>query len=67
MATEIKTWEIVNGQLCQISSTLAANQRKEKDDLEQWIKTNPKIIGEDILIIGEQVQTKTGYLFILPQ
>jgi len=65
MATEIKTWEIVNGQLNSINTTLAENQRKEKEDLEQWIKTNPKTIGEDILIIGEQVQTKTGYLDFL--
>lgn len=65
MATEIKTWEIVNGQLQSINSTLADHQRKEKEDLEQWIKTNPKIIGEDILIIGEQVKTKTGYLDFL--
>lgn len=65
MATEIKTWEIVNGQLNSINTTLADNKRKEKEDLEQWIKTNPKIIGEDILIIGEQVQTKTGFLDFL--
>ncbi|MFB6344020.1 endonuclease NucS domain-containing protein [Saccharicrinis sp. FJH62] len=65
MATEIKTWELVNGQLNPINTTLADNQRKEKEDLEQWIKTNPKIIGEDILIIGEQVQTKSGFLDFL--
>ena len=65
MATEIKTWEIINGKLSQINTTLADNQRKEKEDLEQWIKTNPTIIGEDILIIGEQVHTKTGYLDFL--
>ncbi len=65
MATEIKTWEIVNGKLSQINTTLADNQRKEKEDLEQWLKTNPAIIGEDILIIGEQVQTKSGYLDFL--
>ncbi|MBE0661396.1 MAG: DUF91 domain-containing protein [Bacteroidales bacterium] len=65
MATEIKTWEIVDGNLTQINTTLAENQRREKEDLEQWIKTNPQIIGEDIQIIGEQVQTKSGYLDFL--
>jgi len=62
MATEIKTWEIINGELTEINTTLAENNRKEKDDLEKWIKTNPKILGEDILIIGEQVWTKSGPL-----
>lgn len=65
MSTEIKTWEIINDKLTPINTSLAENQRKEKEDLEAWIKSNPKIIGEDILIIGEQVQTKTGYLDFL--
>lgn len=46
MATEIKTWEIVEGHLKPINTTLAENQRKEKEHLEQWIKTKPKIIEE---------------------
>ncbi len=62
MGTEIKTWEIINGELIEINTTLADNGRKEKDDLERWLKTNPKILGEDILIIGEQVWTKSGPL-----
>lgn len=62
MAIEIKTWEIINGELTEITTTLAENGRKEKDDLERWLKTNPKILGEDILIIGEQVWTKSGPL-----
>lgn len=62
MATEIKTWEIVNGQLNSIETTLADNNRKEKEHLEKWIKTNPKILGDNIQIIGEQVRTKSGPL-----
>lgn len=62
MAKEIKTWEIINGELSEINTTLAENGRKEKDDLEKWLKTNPKILGEDILIFGEQVWTKSGPL-----
>ncbi|QKG80963.1 PDDEXK family nuclease [Tenuifilum thalassicum] len=62
MATEIKTWEIINGELKEINNSLAENGRKEKDDLEKWLKTNPKILGEDILIFGEQVWTKSGPL-----
>ena len=62
MATEIKTWEIIDGELTEINTTLAENGRKEKDDLEKWLKTNPKILGENTLIIGEQVWTKSGPL-----
>ena len=62
MATEIKTWEIIDGELKEINTTLAQNGRKEKDDLEKWLKTNPKILGDNILIFGEQVWTKSGPL-----
>lgn len=62
MATEIKTWEIIKGELSEINTSLAENGRKEKDDLEKWLKTNPNILGEDILIFGEQVWTKSGPL-----
>ena len=65
MATEIKTWEIINGELKEIDSTLANENRKEREDLEKWIKTNPAILGQDILVIGEQVQTKSGFLDFL--
>lgn len=62
MATEIKTWEIIDGELIDINTSLAQQGRKEKDDLEKWIKTNPKILGDNILIFGEQVWTKSGPL-----
>ncbi len=60
MATEIKTWEIIDGKLNPIKTTLAENNRKETEHLENWIKTKPEILGTDILIIGEQVYTKSG-------
>lgn len=62
MGTEIKTWEIINGQLSSIDTTLAENNRKETEHLEKWLKTQPKILGDNIVIIGEQVQTKSGPL-----
>ena len=65
MATEIKTWQIVNGKLTNVSSSLIENGRRERDDLEQWIKSNPEILGNEIAIIGEQVQTKSGGLDFL--
>ena len=65
MATEIKVWQIENGKLAPIDTTMAGAGRTEPEDLEQWIKSNPSILGQDILIIGEQVQTKSGPLDFL--
>ncbi|HRG67299.1 MAG TPA: endonuclease NucS [Saprospiraceae bacterium] len=65
MATEIKTWQLVNGKLAQVSSSMVDNERKEREDLEKWIKSNPEILGNDIAIIGEQVRTKSGPLDFL--
>jgi hypothetical protein len=65
MATEIKTWEIINDELVEIDVSLCDKDKKEKDHLEKWIKTNPKILGDDILIIGEQVYTRSGPLDFL--
>ena len=48
MSTEIKTWEILNGELRPIETTLSDNGRKETEHLEKWIKTKP-----DEIIIGE--------------
>ena len=64
MATEIKTWEIIENELKPIDTSLADNNQKEKN-LEQWIRTRPQILGDDIVIIGEQVQTKSGPLDFL--
>ncbi len=65
MSKEIQTWEIIDGQLAKIDTTLAENARREKEDLEVWLKSKPEIIGNDILIIGEQVYTKSGPLDFL--
>lgn len=65
MSTEIKTWEIVNDELVMVSSCMTENDRKEREHLEKWIKTKPEILGSDILIIGEQVYTKSGILDFL--
>jgi len=60
MATEIKVWQIINDKLESIETG-----RREKEDLEKWIKSNPSILGQDILIIGEQVPTKSGIIDLL--
>lgn len=65
MATEIMSWEIVNGKLIEIQTSLIEQGRKEKEDLEQWIKSEPRILGSDIRIIGDQVKTSSGPLDLL--
>lgn len=54
-----------DGKLLQIKSNLIDENRKEREDLELWIKTNPEILGKDILLIGEQVHSKSGYIDFL--
>jgi len=61
MAFEIKSWQVVDGKLVPLVSSLSEANKKEAD-LESWIKSNPQIIGEDIAVIGEQVQTASGPL-----
>jgi hypothetical protein len=65
MSTEIKSWQIVNGKLVTVSSSFVEAGRKEKEHLEEWIKSNPEILGNDIAIIGQQVSTKSGPLDFL--
>ena len=65
MATEINTWQIVDGKLVSANNKLSDTGRKEKEDLEVWIKSNPIILGHNLIIIGEQVRTKSGPLDLL--
>ncbi len=65
MATEIKSWQIIDGKLETLESSLTKDGKKEKEHLEQWIKSNPEILGDDIVIIGEQVRTSSGPLDFL--
>jgi hypothetical protein len=65
MASEIKSWQIIDGKLVPLESSLVNDGKREKGDLEQWIKSNPQILGEDIVVIGEQVQTSSGPLDFL--
>ncbi len=65
MTTEINTWQIVDGSLREIKSTLAQQGRTEAFDLESWIVSNPAVIDHDLAIIGRQVSTKSGPLDLL--
>jgi len=65
MSTQIKTWEIIDSKLKEIDSSLVIEGKKEKYDLEEWILSNPEILGSDIAIIGRQVTTRSGQLDLL--
>jgi len=66
MGTAIKTWQIVEGKKLEyISSTLQSNGRTEPYDLEPWIESNTEIIGDNILVIGKQIVTKSGKIDLL--
>lgn len=60
MSTQIKTWQIVDGKLESIDTSLAKENRTETYDLEEWIASNPVILSSDIYIIGRQTATKSG-------
>jgi hypothetical protein len=36
---EIQTWQIIDGKLTPVSTSLVENGRKVKDHLEQWLKS----------------------------
>lgn len=65
MGTEIKTWQVVDGTLEPVASTLTEEGRKEVHDLEEWIASNPSVVGADITLIGRQVPTRSGPLDLL--
>jgi hypothetical protein len=49
MPTQIKTWQVVNGELQPVDTRMANAGRKEAHDLEEWIASNPSIISPDML------------------
>jgi len=60
MTTEIRVWQIESGELIPLETTMAEARRTEPQDLQQWIKSKPEILGQDILIIGEKVSINGG-------
>jgi len=60
MSTEIRIWQIHDDGLRPLATTMAETGRNEPEDLQRWIRTAPSILGGDVLIIGEQVQTRSG-------
>lgn len=65
MATEIETWQIIDGKLSPTDKTLSDSGRTEPYDLESWIVSHPSVVANDLVIIGRQVKTKSGPLDLL--
>lgn len=65
MGTEIRTWQIADGKLQPIRTALRDESRTEPYDLEPWIASQSEIVGADLLIIGRQVQTRSGPIDLL--
>jgi RecB family endonuclease NucS len=55
----------VNGKPKPMHSSLAEEGRTEQRDLESWIAVDPEMVGQDLVLIGRQVQTKSGPLDLL--
>lgn len=65
MATEIRVWQIVDGSVQPIKSSMTTVGRREVEDLQEWIKSDPAILGDNLAIIGEQVPTRSGLIDFL--
>jgi len=65
MGTEIKTWQIAAGKLMPVQTALKNEARTEPYDLEPWIASQPDIVSTDLLIVGRQVQTRSGPIDLL--
>lgn len=59
MGTEIKSWQIVDGKLRPIPTSLRQEEHPEYD-LEAWIESSPGVPGRDVVIIGRQTVSKSG-------
>ncbi|MGZ4871096.1 MAG: endonuclease NucS domain-containing protein, partial [Candidatus Angelobacter sp.] len=53
MGTEIKVWQLTNGELHEIEADDLSATYREKD-LEEWIERDPSLLGSKLLVIGRQ-------------
>jgi hypothetical protein len=65
MATEIKLWQVTEGQLKKLSETSFSNAHLERD-LEKWVESDPSILGRELSVVGTQIYIpKVGPLDLL--
>ncbi len=65
MSRQVRVWEIQDGKLVSVETSMDEAGRKEVEHLEAWLADNPALLGDDLIIIGEQVQTRSGPLDFL--
>jgi len=65
VTTKIQTWQVRDGKLKPVAATLAEAGRMEASDLEAWIVSDHTVVGSDLVLIGRQTKTKTGFLDLL--
>jgi len=66
MTTKIEVWQINDDdELVPIETSMSESGRDESHDLQNWIRDYPELLGDDLLIIGEQVKTMSGYIDFL--
>ena len=53
MPTKIKVWQIHNDALHELKATEFSQYHKE-EDLEDWIASNPGLLGEELMVIDRQ-------------
>ena len=56
MSFEMSLWKVAGSKLQQVSSS----RLEQEQQLEDWISTDPSILGMDLAIIGRQVHTEFG-------
>ena len=62
MAKEIRLWSVKDDSIEPISKEDIIESEKR---LERWIRSDSSILGEDIILIGEQVITESGIIDFL--
>lgn len=65
MGTQIRAWQVVDGKLKPIDTSLKEEGRTEPYDLEPWVSSNPEILGSDIAVIGTEVASSSGKIDLL--
>lgn len=49
-------WKLDGSKLKSVPETTFTDQNVLESQLEEWIKENPQILGENLLIVGQQIQ-----------
>lgn len=65
MTTEIMMWQVTEGKLAKLPARNFSSIHKEKD-LEEWVESDPSILGKDLTVVGRQIYIpKVGPLDLL--